>query len=157
MIQKQHFFRIDWRDKDVVTGVRDQGQCGACWAFSAIGALEGQTAIHSHNLIYLSEQNLIDCSQKQGNMGCQGGTMDQAFEYIKVNEGVDTETSYPYEAKDLTCRFRKEDVGAKDTGFANLPAKDENALQNAVARIGPISVAIDASHSSFQLYRSGST
>ena len=89
-------------------------------------------------------------------MGCNGGLMDQAFEYIKVNEGIDTETSYPYEAKDLSCRFRKEDVGAKDTGYIDLPSKDENALQQAVAKIGPIAVAIDASHSSFYLYKSGS-
>lgn len=146
----------DWRDKDVVTGVKDQGQCGSCWAFSATGAIEGQTALHSYNLIYLSEQNLIDCSQKQGNMGCNGGLMDQAFEYVKENNGIDTETSYPYEAKDLSCRFRKEDVGAKDTGFIDLPSKDENALQQAVAKVGPIAVAIDASHSSFHLYKSGS-
>jgi cathepsin L len=89
-------------------------------------------------------------------MGCKGGLMDQAFEYIKVNEGIDTETSYPYEGKDLPCRFKREDVGAKDTGYIDLPSKDENALQQAVAKIGPISVAIDASHSSFHLYKSGS-
>jgi len=89
-------------------------------------------------------------------MGCKGGLMDQAFEYIKVNEGIDTETSYPYEAKDLTCRFKREDIGAKDTGYIDLPSKDENALQQAVANLGPISVAIDASHSSFHLYKSGS-
>ena len=89
-------------------------------------------------------------------MGCKGGLMDQAFAYIKENQGIDTETSYPYEAKDLTCRFKKEDVGAEDTGFVDLPSKDENALQQAVAHVGPISVAIDASHSSFHLYKSGS-
>ena len=89
-------------------------------------------------------------------MGCNGGLMDQAFEYIKENEGIDTETSYPYEAKDLPCRFKREDVGSKDTGYIDLPSKDENALQQAVAKIGPISVTIDASHSSFQLYKSGS-
>jgi cathepsin L len=89
-------------------------------------------------------------------MGCKGGLMDQAFEYIKENKGIDTETSYPYEAKDLTCRFKREDVGSVDTGFVDIKSKDEYALQQAVATIGPISVAIDASHSSFHLYKSGS-
>ncbi len=89
-------------------------------------------------------------------MGCKGGKMNQAFEYIKENNGIDTETSYPYEAKDLTCRFKREDVGSRDTGFVDITSKDENALQQAVANLGPISVAIDASHSSFQLYKTGS-
>ena len=147
---------LDWRDRGVVTGVKDQGQCGSCWAFSATGALESRFARKTGNLISISEQNLIDCSQKQGNMGCKGGTMNQAFEYIQVNNGTDTETSYPYEGKDLTCRFRKEDVGSTDTGFVNLKSKDELALQQAVASIAPISAAIDANHTSFQLYKSGS-
>ena len=147
---------IDWRDRGIVTGIKDQGQCGSCWAFSATGALEGHFARKTGNLISISEQNLIDCSQKQGNMGCNGGLMNQAFEYIKLNEGIDTETSYPYEGKDLKCRFKREHVGSTDTGFIDITSKDENALQQAVATLGPISVAIDASHSSFQLYKSGS-
>jgi len=88
-------------------------------------------------------------------MGCEGGLTDQAFEYIKVNNGIDTESSYPYEAIDGQCRFKAANVGATDTGFTDIKAKDERALQQAVATVGPISVAIDASHSSFQLYKSG--
>ncbi len=151
-----YYFLLDWRDRGIVTGVKDQGQCGSSWAFSATGALEGHYARKTGNLISVSEQNLVDCSQKQGNMGCKGGTMNQAFEYIKENNGIGTETSYPYEAKDLTCRFKIEDVGSNDTGFVEITSKDENALQQAVAHLGPISVAIDASHSSFQLYKTGS-
>jgi len=88
-------------------------------------------------------------------MGCNGGLMDYAFEYIKVNNGIDTEASYKYEAQDGTCRFKAADVGATDTGFTDVQSKSETALQDAVASVGPISVAIDASHSSFQLYKSG--
>jgi cathepsin L len=81
--------------------------------------------------------------------------MDQAFQYIKENNGIDTEDSYPYEAVDNQCRFKPDSVGATDTGFTDITSKDESALQQAVATVGPISVAIDASHVSFQLYKHG--
>jgi len=146
---------VDWRDKGYVTPVKDQKQCGSCWAFSATGSLEGQHFNKTKQLVSLSEQNLVDCSGKFGNQGCNGGWMDQAYAYIKANGGIDTEASYPYTARNGKCAFNKADVGATDTGFTDIPKGSESALEAAIATVGPIAVAIDASSSKFQSYKSG--
>jgi len=103
-------------------------------------------------LVSLSEQNLVDCST--ANEGCSGGWMDTAFAYVKSNSGLDTESSYPYTAKQGTCKFSKANVGVTVSGWTDI-ASGEAALQQAVATMGPISVAIDAGHPSFQNYKQG--
>lgn len=146
--------KVDWSKQGYVTPIKDQKQCGSCWAFSATGSLEGQHFKKTGNLVSLSEQNLVDCSAAQGNDGCMGGIMDQAFEYIKLH-GIDSEKSYPYVAKKETCKFSKQNVAATLTGCVDIKQGSETALMDATAKIGPISVAIDAGHQSFQLYKEG--
>ncbi|KAL7631762.1 UNVERIFIED_CONTAM: hypothetical protein RMT77_017943 [Armadillidium vulgare] len=143
---------IDWRDYGYVTGVKDQGQCGSCWAFSTTGSLEGQHFRFNGALISLSEQNLVDCVPDNS---CNGGWMDTAFAWIRDNGGIDTEASYPYEAANGACRYNANNIGATCTGFVDIASTDENALKDAAGSVGPISVAIDASKSSFNYYGGG--
>lgn len=147
---------VDWRQYGYVTPVKNQGYCGSCWAFSSTGSLEGQHAKKFGTLLSLSEENLMDCSRSFGNHGCKGGTMDLAFRYIERNGGIDTEMSYPYRGVDsLVCKYNSKDSGATVTSYRDIARGSESALQSAVASVGPISVAIDASHHSFQSYKSG--
>ncbi|CAG0903130.1 unnamed protein product, partial [Darwinula stevensoni] len=142
--------RFDWRSKGAVTHVKEQGQCGACWAFSTTGSLEAQIFKRTGKLVPLSEQNLIDCSKTHGNFGCYGGWMKNAFQYIQEN-GIETGEAYPYEQKDGVCRYNSSNIGAIITGYESV-TKDERELKRAVATIGPISIAINDSPLSFQSY-----
>jgi cathepsin L len=144
----------DWNSKGAVTPIKNQQQCGSCWSFSTTGSTEGCHFIKRNKLVSLSEQNLMDCSTSYGNNGCDGGLMTQAMDYIIANNGIDTESSYPYTAEDGTCQFNSANVGAHLKSYTNVNSGDENDLQEKVHQ-GPTSVAIDASHSSFQFYSSG--
>lgn len=145
---------VDWRDKNLVTPIKDQGQCGSCWAFSAVGAMEGAQAKKSGVLTSLSEQNLVDCAGNFGCEGCEGGWMSAAMEYVHYNHGLDTENAYPYTAVDGDCVYNPNVSGTTVQSVVNLTAGDTDALLHAVATVGPVSVAIDA-ESDFQSYESG--
>lgn len=144
---------VDWRSKGAVTPIKNQQQCGSCWAFSTTGSVEGAGKIQAGKLVSLSEQQLVDCSQAQGNQGCEGGLMDQAFEYIISNNGITTEAAYPYTAMDGTCNTTAT-AAMMITSYTDVTSGDENALAAAVS-LGPVSVAIEADQACFQFYSSG--
>jgi len=147
---------VDWTKKGAVTPVKDQGQCGSCWSFSATGSMEGAVQIASGSLISLSEQQLVDCSTAQGNEGCNGGLMDYAFEYVISNKGITSEANYPYTATGPnTCKTAAaKKVVSKITGYCDVNVNSAAALRAAV-NIGPVSVAVEADQSCFQFYSSG--
>jgi len=145
---------VDWVGKGAVTPVKNQGQCGSCWAFSTTGSTEGRSQIANGQLISLSEQQLVDCDTRRDH-GCGGGLMDYGFEYIQSNGGIDTEDVYKYKARDGTCDKTKEAKHVVTvTGYKDVPQNDPDQLRQAVSQ-GPVSIAIEADKSSFQLYNGG--
>ncbi|CAG9769425.1 unnamed protein product [Ceutorhynchus assimilis] len=144
--------KVNWVELGAVTGIKDQGNCGSCWSFSATGALEGQYYLKYKSLVSLSEQNLVDCSSSYGDNGCNGGLMDNAFEYVRDN-GIMSEDDYPYCAFDETCQYNSAKVVVKVQSLVDIAVGSETDLQTAVGTLGPVSVAVDASM--FQLYQEG--
>ena len=158
---------VDWRDHDMVNPVKDQAQCGSCWAFSTVDAYESAVAKKTGTLVSFSEQDLVDCvknvklpgSSEECCSGCSGGLMDYGFQYlIDSQSGKDTtEAAYPYTAKDGTCDIagKSEEGAAAVTSFKDITQGDEDALTDACGTIGVISIAVNAGISGWQLYTGG--
>jgi len=142
----------DWREHNAVTGVKNQGQCGSCWSFSTTGSTEGAHAIATQNLVSLSEQQLMDCSSSFGNNGCNGGLMDDAFQYI-IKNGICSEASYPYTAAQGTCRACT--TVATLSSYTDIATGDEASMLPAVGLSGPVSIAIEVDSMAFQFYSGG--
>jgi len=144
----------DWTTLGAVTPIKNQGQCGSCWAFSTVMGIEGDLFVETNKLTSLSEQDLVSCDHN-GDQGCNGGLMDNAFQWVEKN-GICTEADYPYTSGTGTTGSCKTQCtpAVTITGFKDVPQKDETALLTAVNQ-QPVSVAIEADKSVFQLYKSG--
>jgi len=145
---------VNWTNAGAVTPVKNQDMCGSCWAFSATGALEGLNFIANKKLLSFSEQQLVDCSKKFGNQGCNGGEMDAAFQYVEQN-GIELEDTYPYKGKTgLLCKYNAKNVVFKNKNHVDVKPNSVEDLMAAVAQ-QPVSVAVEADQPSWQFYSGG--
>lgn len=147
---------FDWRQKGVVTAVKDQKYCGSCYAMSVLASVESQLFIKTGKLIQLSDQEIIDCASDFGTFQCEGGVAFAVFDYIKENGGISSAADYPYEAKAGECRrSEKEKVKIDMKGYGFMMKDGDDVLMSAVAELGPIMISIDTDHESFMHYASG--
>ena len=156
------FNSIDWREKNIVSPIRNQGRCGSCWAFSGISTLESAIAIKTGELYDLSEQQCVDCSTTEygyDNLGCNGGMYDVMWEYVFHNDGICLENNYPYKSGITTqtgichtnCTILEE---SKVIGYVNVHQGSDISMMRALST-QPVSIAIQAGSRAFQLYQSG--
>ncbi|VDK63360.1 unnamed protein product [Onchocerca ochengi] len=145
---------VDWRKKGMVTPVKNQGVCGSCYAFAAIGALEAYNKKKTGKLVDLSIQNAVDCTWTLGNYGCRGGYMNPIF-YYATKFGLAMESKYPYVGTEQKCKWQEKIAYATDKGYAAIQRGDELGLMHAVAKHGPVVVGINGSKRPFRFYKSG--
>jgi len=144
---------VDWTTKGAVTPIKNQGSCGSCWAFSTTGSIEGQNFLKYNKLSSFSEQELVDCSSAEGNQGCNGGLMDDGFDYVH-EYGLCYESAYPYTGKTDSCQKSTCEQHVKVASHTDIPQGDTASLKSACSSVGPISIAVDA-NMFWQLYTGG--
>jgi len=143
---------FNWVDRGAVTSVKDQGNCGSCWAFGAVGTMEGQVFLNTGKLVDLSEQNLVDCDHecqyfsgvKECDLGCDGGEEANAFQYVIKNGGINLLKDYPYTAREGSCKY---DASTAVKGFKNwtfVTVEQEDDLRQFLYDNGPVSVGVHA-------------
>jgi len=144
---------FDWRDEGAVTAVKDQGQCGSCWAFSATEAIESTNILAKKvdNTVNLSPQQIVDCDHDLV-FGCNGGRTPGAYDYIISAGGQEDMADYPYVAKNEKCQFNHSDIALSISSYQTI-AKDETVLQQSLVSLGPLSICLDAAK--WQDYTSG--
>ena len=142
----------DWNAEGKVSKVKNQGQCGSCWAFSTTGSLESAYAIFKNQSIEASEQELVDCSKAQGNQGCNGGLMSSAFDYI-IKKQISKESDYIYTARDGTCKANQYKDKYTVKSYNVIKPVDVTGLVSAI-KVQPVSVAIEV-QSDFMHYHDG--
>jgi C1A family cysteine protease len=143
---------VDWRSQGAVNAIKNQGQCGSCWAFAAVAAIEGANKVGGRGLPNLSEQQLVDCSGSAGNHGCGGGLPSNAINWVSRNGGLCSESGYPYTARDGRCTTTCSKSAS--TSGANGVGRSDSGLVAAI-NSRPVAVAIEASGRAFQSYKSG--
>ena len=141
----------NWVDEGVFGPVKDQGYCGSCWAFSAMGNIEALNAMKTKEYVALSEQQLVDCDTEY-DQGCNGGLMEYAFAYL-VEKGCMTEKDYPYVGYDDTCHYDESKVFLRIDSWLMLDTQDENEIKEFLYTNGPLAIAINADP--FQYYTGG--
>ncbi|KAJ2943500.1 hypothetical protein O0L34_g16607 [Tuta absoluta] len=144
---------FDWRENNAVTPIKDQGACGSCWAFSTTGTIEGAYAMKHKQLLSFSAQQLVACDDLDNK--CRGGNMINALNYLQGAGGIQSETDYPYEAVNGTCKFDKSKVVAQITGQKAIQFGNDDETKQALIDNGPMSIAIWASSDEFRHYTGG--
>jgi len=151
---------VDWRDKGVISAVKDQGNCGSCWTFATVEATESAYALATGKLHVLSEQQILDCTPNPnhcgGTGGCDGGTAELAWAKIIAMGGLDSEWIYPYQSyfgNAYTCRYGHANPAVRVSSFVNLPVNEQDPILNYLAASGPLAISVDAS--TWSSYESG--
>jgi C1A family cysteine protease len=141
----------NWIDQGVLGPIKDQGYCGSCWAFSTMGNIEALNTMKTKEYIALSEQQLVDCDTEV-DMGCDGGLMEYAFQYL-IDNGCMSQEDYPYVGYDDTCKYDKDKVVVRIKDWKMLETQDEGEIKEFLYDNGPLAIAINADP--FQYYTEG--